>query len=271
MASVREIARQVGVSPATVSRAINNGTQVAPELRRKVLEAINRARYIPKVGLRATTYIALAYAGESSLGSPFDAALVQSISERLNEHGFDLVILHVGRDKLSHETYSQMFMRKGIRGAILRTRAATRHVCEAIAAEGFPSVVVGDRFESETVSFVYSDSRESSREAVEHLIGLGHRRIAISVNSIDDSDHVDRLAGYRAALESHGIAYDERLVFQAAAWRGGGVQLIRRIHGSRKHPPHRDLHRRSDDGGQRDRRGSGFGTAHPRRSVGHRV
>src|SRR4051794_9373109 len=125
MASVREIAKIVGVSPATVSRAINNGSQVAPELRRKVLAAINRARYVPKVGLRATTYIALAYAGESSLGSPFDAALVQSISERMSEHGFDLVILHVGRDKLAHETYTQMFMRKGIRGAVLRTSAST--------------------------------------------------------------------------------------------------------------------------------------------------
>jgi len=237
MASVREIARRVGVSPATVSRAINNGSRVTPEIRQKVLAAMNRARYVPKVGVRATTYIALAYAGPASLGSPFDAALIQGISERVGEHGFDLVILDLDRVKLIDETYSQMFMRKGIRGAVLRTDASTRHVCEEIAEEGFPSVVVGDRFENKQVSFVYSESLESSREAVDHLIALGHRKIAVSVNSVEDTDHADRLAGYRAALESHGIRFDAKLVFRAVARRDGGVQLIRRLLGSGRSRP----------------------------------
>jgi DNA-binding LacI/PurR family transcriptional regulator len=130
-----------------------------------------------------------------------------------------------------------MFLRKGIRGAILRTNVGTRHICEAIAAESFPSLVVGDRFESSSVNFVYSDSRDSSREAVDHLIALGHRQIAISFNNIDDADHADRLAGYRAALKSHDIPFDEKLVFQASAWRGGGVQLIRRLCGSSQPRP----------------------------------
>jgi DNA-binding LacI/PurR family transcriptional regulator len=237
MASVRDIARQVGVSAATVSRAINSGSRVTPEVRRKVLAAMNRARYVPKIGVRATTYVAFAYAGPPSLGSPFDAALVQGISDRLGEHGFDLVILDLNRAKLPNETYSQMFMRKGIRGAVLRTNEASRQVCVAIAEEGFPSVVAGDRFDNKIVSFVHSESRESSHEAVDHLIALGHRQIAISVNSVEDTDHADRLAGYRAALESHDIPVDAKLIFQAVARRDGGVQLIRRMFGSSKQRP----------------------------------
>jgi DNA-binding LacI/PurR family transcriptional regulator len=232
MASIRDIARQAGVSPATVSRAINHGVRVTPATRRKVLAAVNRARYVPKVGTRATTYIALGYTGPSSIGSPFDAALMQGITEAMGEHGFDLVILDVNRARLAHETYSQMFVRKGIRGAILRATAETRGVCQAVAQEGFPAVVAGDRFQGSKVSFVHADSRDSSREAVEHLIALGHRQIAISLNNVDDSDHADRLAGYRAALKAHEIAFDARLVFRVVARRDGGVQLVRRIFGN---------------------------------------
>jgi DNA-binding LacI/PurR family transcriptional regulator len=179
MGYVREIARQVGVSPATVSRALNNHPKVAANVRERVLAAMNRSGYVPTVARRSTTNIAFAYTGESSLGSPFDASLMFGMSDRMDEYGFDLMILNAVRARQPHETYSQMFLRKGIRGAVLRTTARTRHVCEEIAAEGFPAVVVADRFENPNVNFIYSDSREASREAVEHLIGLGHRRIGI--------------------------------------------------------------------------------------------
>ncbi len=229
MSSVREIARQVGVSPATVSRAINNHPRVAADVRERVLAAMNRSGYVPTVGRRSTTNIAFAYTGESSLGSPFDASLMFGMSDRMEEYGFDLMILNAVRARQPHENYSQMFLRKGIRGAILRTTARTRHVCEEIAAEGFPAVVVADRFETPGVNFIYSDSRESSREAVEHLIGLGHRRIGVCVNIIDDSDHADRLAGYRQAMSDNDLPLDRKLMFRVPANREGGGQLMRRI------------------------------------------
>jgi DNA-binding LacI/PurR family transcriptional regulator len=122
-----------------------------------------------------------------------------------------------------------MFVRKGIRGALLRTTAKTRRVCEQIGEEGFPCVVVGDRFENGKVSYIYSDSRESSREAVEHLLALGHTRIAMATNVVDDSDHADRVAGYREAIQSAGSEGDPRLILRVPATPDGGTQLIRRL------------------------------------------
>ena len=155
------------------------------------------------------------------MGSPFDAALMSGMTRGMEEYGYDLMVLDVRRARLAHETYTQMFLRRGIRGAVLRTTAQTRHVAKAIADEGFPAIVVGDRFEdAPNVSYLDCDSRTPSREAVAHLIGLGHRRVAIAINVIDDSDHADRIAGYREALADHGIEFDERLVIRAPAWRG---------------------------------------------------
>ncbi len=229
MSSVRVIAREAGVSIATVSRVLNNHPRVSAEVRDRVLAAANEQRYVSKVGKRSTANIGLLYTGELSIGSPFDAQLMWGMSGGLEQYDYDLMLLDAKRSMQSGETYSQMLMRKGVRGVVLRTTLATRNVCLAIADEGFPAVVIGDRFDHDAVRFIYSDSREPSREAIEHLVGLGHTRIGICLNNIADSDHADRLEGYHQALADHGMTRDRKLVFYVPAHRPGGAQLIRRV------------------------------------------
>lgn len=229
MASVREIAKHAEVSIATVSRVLNNHPRVSPAMRQKVQEAVNELHYVPTVGRRSTAIIALVYTAELSLGSPFDACIMEGMVLGMQEQGYDLMVLDSHRARGEAETYTQMFMRKGVRGAILRTTAQSHSICERIAEEGFPAVVVGDRLDGDNVSFVYSDSRGPSREAVEHLIDLGHDRIAICLNVVDDHDHTDRLTAYQAALQGRGLAFDERLVLRVPVHRGGGAQALKRI------------------------------------------
>ena len=81
------------------------------------------------------------------------------MSAAMDENELDSVFLNLQRDKKPGESYTQFFLRKGARGVILRTTKRTRQVCEAIADEGFPSLVVGDRFEREDINYIYCDSR----------------------------------------------------------------------------------------------------------------
>lgn len=229
MSNVRQIAREAGVSITTVSRVLNNHPRVSQKARERVLAAANEVRYVAPVGKRSTCNIALLYTGESSLGSPFDAQLMWGMSAGLEEHGYDLMMLDATRSLQAGETYSQLFMRKGVRGVVLRTTQATRNVCVAIAEEGFPAVVIGDRFDQPGMRFIYSDSREPSREAIDHLISMGHQRIAICLNVVDDSDHADRLLGYQQAMNDHGLPIDRKLILRSPANRPGGMQLVRRV------------------------------------------
>jgi len=229
VASIRELAKELKLSPATVSRALNNNPLVASEVRHRVLNAANKLQYVPTIGRRETMNIAFAYAGDRSIGSPFDAALMEGLTDRMEVGGFDLVILDVKRAVHPRETFSHMFRRKGIRGAVLRTTTTAKDLCTQIAEEGFPCVVVGEHFDNDSISVVRSDSLSSSRDAVNHLIDLKHERIAMAVNLVDDSDHLDRIAGYREAMTSRGLLMDERMIFRIAAKREGGIQLIRRI------------------------------------------
>lgn len=231
MKSVRGIAAKVGVSVATVSRALNNHPNVDPATREKVLQAANRSGYVPNVGKRVSTVIGLVYPEEpvrADYGA-FDASLLAGILRGVNELRYDVQIVSVQRDKRPDETYTQFFMRKGIRGTILRTFERSRAMCVQIAEEGFPSVVVADRFEEPSVNFLCCESRADSRRAVEHLFDLGHRRIALGMHNIPDTDHLDRKAGYEDAHRERGIDLDPRLEVEILATMQGGGGLITRL------------------------------------------
>jgi LacI family transcriptional regulator len=228
MTTIRRVAQKAGVSIATVSRVVNGSTAVAPELRDRVLDAVSRCGYAPTIGRRSAASIALVYTGPFSVGSPYDAACIDGIITAMLESDFDLKITHLRRDKSPEETYSQFFFRKGIRGAILRSTSADRDVARRIGDEGFPAVVLGDRFDHPRLAFAYNDSRTASIEGIEHLISLGHKRIAFVANNTDDGDHTDRLDGYRQSLKDRNL-YDEQLEFRVPAHRLDGAQLMRKM------------------------------------------
>jgi DNA-binding LacI/PurR family transcriptional regulator len=173
--------------------------------------------------------VALLYTAEATLDSPFDAALVDGVFAGLDGSGADLVILSARRSRRPGETLAQMLARKGLRGALLRTTTATQELCREATAGGAAVVVVGSRPDDPSLSCIYTESGPASREAVDHLLGLGHRGIAFGVHVVDDSDHADRLAGYRDALAAKGVAFDESLVILATADRYGGMQVVRRV------------------------------------------
>ncbi len=229
MSTVRDIAKQTGVSIATVSRVLNNHPSVSDELRHRVMEAANSQRYVSSVGKRGTSNIAYVYTGHVSLGSPFDSAVLEGLYKALADSNLHLMILDLRRTRRNGEDYSQMFQRLGVRGVVLRTTHGTRSSCVNIIDQNFPAVVVGDRLPGAESSCVCCESRTASREAIEHLVSLGHRRIAISMNVVEDSDHLERLAGYRDAHHDHGIEIDDKLIMRAPGNRQGGSQLMRRI------------------------------------------
>ena len=238
MPTIREVARAADVSVATVSRVLNNTASVSPGVRDRVLEVAGRLRYGGAAAARAlTSHLALVYTGPTSLASPYDVAIINGMSEAADAAGLDLLITRLDPGRRSNESAAQFLNRKGIRGAVLRATSDTRQVCIDLAKEGFPCIVVGERFDDEPdVSFIYADSRPTSYQAVEHLISVGHRRIALVLNAVIDNDHQDRLAGYEQALGEHGIEVDPRLVVRVGAQRLNGAQVIRTLMSLRDRP-----------------------------------
>jgi DNA-binding LacI/PurR family transcriptional regulator len=237
MSSVRAIAQQLKLSAATVSRVINNHPDVDETTRERVLAAINQSGYFPSTGRLQTNVLALAYPDDpvkTEYGS-FEPALLSGIMRGLDEHQFDLKLLSIRRDKTPDETYTQFFMRKGVRGVIMRVFRHNRALISRIASERFPCVVVAEQFDDPEVNFIRSDSYPSSRRAMEHLIALGHRRIALAIHHVSDGDHMDRRRAYDDAIVNAGIKIDPRMIFEVSAGFNAGEQVLDRLgrHASR--------------------------------------
>jgi DNA-binding LacI/PurR family transcriptional regulator len=226
MSSVRHIAAEAGVSISTVSRALNNDPAVNPRTRELVLAVANRAGYVATVGRRVTNNIAFVYAGRQTISSIYDSTLLEGIVRGADTNRFDVVLVNLQRDKGAEETYTQFFMRKGVRAAVLRTTSESRHVCQGIADEGFPLVVISERFESPNVNYVDCDSKTDSIRAIDYLVSLGHRQIALGMHVIADCDHLDRFEGYREAMAGHGLPFEDRLVLRFPASLAGGATAM---------------------------------------------
>lgn len=229
MASVRSIAKRAGVSTATVSRVLNNDPVVAPDTRSRVLAVANEGGYANTRGRRRTLRIGFAYTQELTINHPYDAAVLGGVVRAAADQEADVVILGLDRDKMRDESYTRYFHRKGIDGVILRTMAATRDVCMAIAEEEFPHVVVSERFDSPKVNYIGGASGDETRRAVDYLISIGHERIAFGMHNVADRDHLDRLEGYKAALAEHGIKTDEKLIIRQRYTLAGGATLLKLV------------------------------------------
>jgi DNA-binding LacI/PurR family transcriptional regulator len=235
MASIRDVAKQAGVSIATVSRVINGHESVAAHLRKQVLDAVNLCDYSPAVGLRTQSSIALLYTGPVTPGSPYDSACIDGMVEAMRGSAYDLAIVDLRRDKAPGETFRQFFARKGICGAIIRSTAAERELVERMAAEDLPIVLLGDHYEHAPLPYIYADSSAASRQAIEHLLSLGHTRVAFAACEREDGDHRDRFEAYRSTLESRGLMHPD-LVGRIPPHRMDGEKLIRNLMGMPDRP-----------------------------------
>lgn len=232
MATLRDIAKSAGVSVATASRVLNNTPNVRIELRERVLEEANRVGYLSSgAGTKRFNRIGLAYPGEPinpELGG-FDAGVLAGSMRGAMSNRFDLAIVNMLADRRSGETYTQMFRRKGLDGVLVRTFTGRRHICEEIAEEGFPAVVVGDSFDHPAVNYVHYESTGQVRAAIEHLLHLRHRRIALCTHSVKDTDHEQRRGAFERTLRDHGVVFAPELVVEIIADLNGGCSAINRL------------------------------------------
>ncbi len=228
--TVRKIAKKTGVSTATVSRVLNNKPGISEESRLAVLSAINASGYrnIRGNGSAPTLNIAIVYAmsGSNIPIKGYYGDLTTGACSILTERQARLTIMNLSQKK-ADETYTQFFLRNHVDGIILCTFEFSRQIAVQISDEGFPCVVSSERFQEENVSFIDYDSRPGMARAIDHLVELGHRRIAFaSVVNPEDTDHRDRREAYAEGLKRNGIEPDERLIIQTTSTRQGGASAV---------------------------------------------
>jgi len=212
-ATIRELAAETGLSVATVSRALNGHVNVASHTRALVLEAAARfgqqdSRGVPSGGnLANAVYLRCPYVLTDYFG-----LIVSSVCEALERHGI-VVVLSAGERAQRHGVLDTLPARAGLTGAIMVLPPESEEELVRLRDRRFPFVVVDPRLSPpRDVAAVSAAHFAGARSVMDHLLELGHRRVAIIGGPQDWLVSDTRLAGFTAPLARRGVLPEPSLV-----------------------------------------------------------
>lgn len=211
--TIDEIAKQAGVSIATVSRIINNKGTVRESTKRKVYHVMEQVNFIPKAN------DTLSYQSSNTLlvcipdySNPFNASVFDGVQESALEHGYNVLILEVK----DFSTCEEILKNHAIAGIVVLTSPSNSDLISNLEFR-CPTVMCSQNSENVGISSVTINNTDSARKAVDYLIFSGRKKIAMMNSSLHYSYAKQREDGFRNALESAGIPVKESWIFHLSA------------------------------------------------------
>lgn len=240
MATLKEVAKRANVSVGTVSNVLNETAKVSNPIRERVMIAIRELEYHPNhvarsLKIRATKMLGMIV---SDITNPFFSQMVRGAEDAALKRNYLLLTFntddHVEREK---QVLSVLRSRQ-VDGALLVVAPSNErpaHIADAIAS-GLP-VVCLDRLPLEIrVDSVTVDNVAATQECIRHLIFQGHTEIAIITGSLSLETAIERLQGYKKALQEAGISVKQDLICEGNFREETGYQLTRKILARRNRP-----------------------------------
>jgi LacI family transcriptional regulator len=241
MATQQDVARRARVSYMTVSRVVNNQPNVRPGTRQRVLDAIRELSYHPNAAARAlsagrTKNIGMIFPPEEYiLARAYFTELSVKLEQNLSSRGYHLFLGSTRSGSADPEPHRLIAERK-VDGLIIFAPAVDDASVRLLAAENVPFVAIHGRSRSAQCSYVDTDNGAGMRLILEHVTGLGHRRIAFVCGRLREINARERFVTYRRFLASRGIEYDERLVCHGDWSLESGYDAFVALHGRDPRP-----------------------------------
>lgn len=210
-AKIKDIAASVGVSPATVSRALTGSGLVAEPTLSRIREAAQKMHYRPNVSarnLRTQRSMAVLMVVRD-VGNPFYLEILKGVETTAREAGYSVLMGNTENNPEREVEYFDMLRDGHADGMILMTGKLPDRAGYSEQVRGLPVVVALEEIAESGLPHVMIDNEAASRRAVEHLIGLGHRRIAHITGPVPEIMSLRRQDGYRRAMAAAGLPIPE--------------------------------------------------------------
>jgi LacI family transcriptional regulator len=205
--TLRDLARMVGVSPSTASRALNNNSAISEEIRKRVFKAAQEANYIPNslargLALKRSQLIGLLV---PSIANPFFAEVSRGAHDVAHQKSYVVALCDTQRNREREELFSERLLQSQVDGVIVTGGVMLEERIRAWKQRDVPLVLAGRRSPGSGFSSVAVDDVSSGYQATQYLISKGHRNILFLSGSQDSNATRDRYRGYLDALEVHGL------------------------------------------------------------------
>lgn len=211
-ATLKDVAREAGVSVGMASRVLGSYGYFSDDTKEKVTEAAQALGYRPNIiarSLRKGTTKALGVL-VSNIASFHWTTFVQGVEEAASRHGYQVILGNTDDDPDMERLYLSALYERNVDGIVVSPVPENLVHLDTLAQGGFPMLLVDTVAPELDVPTIAIDDHAAAYRATDYLLGLGHRRIGIVTGSQQLASGVDRLNGYRDALLDHGLeALDE--------------------------------------------------------------
>lgn len=232
--TIDDVAKAAGVAIKTVSRVLNNEPNVRQETRARVAAVVKKLNYHPSLSARSlagrrSCLIGLVYANPSA---NYIVDIQHGAMERCREERFQLILHQCSAEgeELGREIIGLIDQTHADGLIITPPLSDSVHLIRALDRRSLPFArIAPNPALRHRAPYAYMDDEAAAREMTDYLVGLGHRRIGFIIGHPDHFASGQRLRGYRAALKSHGIAYDAVYVRQGFFVFESGVDAGRQL------------------------------------------
>lgn len=232
MYTIRDIARLAGVSVATVSGVLNNKPTVKPALVDRVKKAMDALDYHPdqvarSLRLRRTCTVGMVIA---DVTNPFFTDVIRGVEKEAQSNGYSVILCDANEDPALERHYLSTLFSRRVDGVLLAPTSSP-FAQDSRIHKRFPIVLIDRIPLGFTGDAVMTDNFSAAYDGTRHLIELGHRQIAIITGQLNLSNGLDRLDGFRKALQEEHLAlpdkYLQRGDFQLESGYRCGLELMR--------------------------------------------
>ena len=224
------VAQAAGVSASTVSRILN-GTAVVSDVKKLAIDnAIAELNFVPNPiarGLAGGRTFSIGVVTQA-LDSPFYGTAMRAIEDSLLPAGYNALFVSGHWDAKAEANCIGVLQSRRVDGIIVLTGRLTDQALK-VYAKTQPLVVTGRTLKAPGLFTLNFDNFEGGRIATQHLIQLGHRRIAFIAGNADHPDATERLRGYRAALKAASIPFESAMVVPGEYHELSGLQAVERL------------------------------------------
>ena len=229
--TIYDVAREAGVSMATVSRVVNGNKNVKENTRKKVLEVIDRLDYRPNAVARGlaskrTTTVGVVI---PDITNTYFATLAKGIDDIAEMYKYNIVLANSDEDDEKEVAVVNTLFSKQVDGVIFMGYHLTEKIRSEFSRSRTPVVLAGTVDVEHQLPSVNIDYKNAIADAVRHLLKRNKKIAFVSGPLVDDINGKVRLAGYKDALKEAGVNYSEGLVFESKYRYDDGYSLAERL------------------------------------------
>lgn len=225
--TIKDVAREAGVSIATVSNALNNSEVVQPKTREHVLAVAQRLNYVPNLNgkrLRTAQSRTIGLFVMSMTGDYY-GNMADAMHYICQEHGYELHIFMVN----DADSILEKLMNRIVDGAVVFVGTLSADERRRMRESGLPIVFADQEEQGERVSSVLYESYQAGRMAAEYLLGLGHRDLMHLFGLENNYDSCQRRNGFLDALKEAGVPFREENMLSGSLERAAAYREMRRF------------------------------------------